>query len=484
MAKLLVSNKGLPSLLLLARYHFWLLALVVPLLLLPMLAVAQNTLQSQITAVQAQIKSYIDSLKAVCKIPQHPNDSWSNEIDNSTMRVKRETFAEWKKFWDSQQAFRTWPDSLGADFVGAVEAIKPDGKLSRKWLERYQNNVRSLVRELPTRMGVADAMSDGSAAGGSRPGGLPEPMRPGMGLAGGISESPIHFFSWSTANQQLIYHSFDWDRPPSTTQVLLAQEELWVYGLLCDIIARFNKPGTGPHNVAMMSVDQLLVGYPAAEDNPGGVNGGRITVTATPQAGGPGMGSGMGPPAMVPGRGPPGAEGVAVGRPPHRRFRGIETTRSAPQPEGDAAVIPDELLKNWIYVDFNGKPLNAAQLVTAADSQMIHLMPFVLQCVIDQRQIDALLADLAAAPLPIDVRQIRINTTAGAAKPAATGGRINDVHLELRGTVGLATRPNEQAVGLEPGQADGDASGDALEKPAPAPKAAASAQPGRERMAS
>ena len=75
MAKLLVSNKGLPSLLLLARYHFWLLALVVPLLLLPMLAVAQNTLQSQITAVQAQIKSYIDSLKAgqagdVCRMEE------------------------------------------------------------------------------------------------------------------------------------------------------------------------------------------------------------------------------------------------------------------------------------------------------------------------------------------------------------------------------------------------------------------------------
>jgi hypothetical protein len=143
--------------------------------------------------------------------------------------------------------------------------------------------------------------------------------------------------------------------------------------------------------------------------------------------------------------------------------------------EGSQAAVvpadPDETLRNWIYVDFAGRPLTGAELAAAVDSQMVHLMPFVLRLVIDQRQIDPLLVSLSTSAIPIDVRQIRINATGGPAggDGVATGstgsGRMYDVTLELRGTVGLATPPSEKAVGLEPGDA-GDAN-------AAAPKAAA-----------
>lgn len=56
----------------------------------------------------------------------------------------------------------------------------------------------------------------------------------------------------------------------------------------------------------------------------------------------------------------------------------------------------------------------------------------------------------------------------GVAADAATGAvRLYDVQLELRGTIGLATRPNEQAVGLEPGQGTAaPPAGEGKEKPA------------------
>ena len=109
---------------------------------------------------------------------------------------------------------------------------------------------------------------------------------------------------------------------------------------------------------------------------------------------------------------------------------------------------------------------------------MVHLMPFVLRVVIDQRQIDALLVSLATSPIPIDVAQVRINATGGTAVDLSMGqaavesvvsgpggsGRMYDVYLELRGTVGLATQPSAKAVGLEPGE-----TGDAAVAP---PKAA------------
>ena len=55
---------------------------------------------------------------------------------------------------------------------------------------------------------------------------------------------------------------------------------------------------------------------------------------------------------------------------------------------------------------------------------------------------------------------------------SATGAaRLYDVQLEVRGTIGIATRPNEQAVGLEPGQGAAPAAGEGKDKAAPAKSA-------------
>lgn len=196
----------------------------------------------------------------------------------------------------------------------------------------------------------------------------------------------------------------------------------------------------------------------------------------------------------------PGPEVAALVRPPNVRFGGGASLASAgaattnwssddetPQPV--AAADPDETLRNWIYVDFTGKPLSGVELAAAADSQMVHLMPFVMRLVIDQRQIDALLASLSTAAIPIDVRQVRINAsntpatdlsfgqfTAVEAAGGQTGsGRMYDVNLELRGTVGLATPPSAKAVGVE--------SGGGGDQPVAAPSAAlASSRPAEDRI--
>jgi hypothetical protein len=507
MAKLSVPGKMPPAVAILLKHHFWLLALLVPLVLVPLLFMAEGNLREQITAMQGQIKGAIDGLRGVRRIPQHPNSSWTSEIDASTKKVKLETFAEWKKFWDSQKSLRVWPaKQLGADFVKAVESLKPGGSLPRPMLERYQDRVRGLVRELPGMMGAENAMTEAGEAGGpsggaplgrpSRPP-LPGLGRPGAGVPGEAGEVSPFFLTWNAPNQNTIYASFNWETPPTTTKILLAQEELRVYGLLCELIARMNKSGTGPHNVAIAAVDELFVGYPAAEDNPGGVGGGRITVVA-PATADPSMG--MAPPDMP----APGMEGAAVGRPPHPRFTGaISGGGGMP---GDMAASepanPDEQLRNWIYVDFTGKPLSAAELASAVDAQMVHLLPFVLRIVIDQRQIDVLLTELATSTLPIDVRQLRINAAGGPGGAAAagmsgavlgaggvpggdgTGSRLYDVTLELRGSVGLATEPNEEAVGLEPGEGAGQPAAPAEPESRPAAKAAATVRRERWRLAS
>jgi hypothetical protein len=247
-------------------------------------------------------------------------------------------------------------------------------------------------------------------------------------------------------------------------QVRLAQEELWVYGLLCDTIGRMNQGAKGAFDASITTVDELAVGYLAAEERPGGMGTGRI-IGLRDAAAGSEIDDGL-PRGGVWDGGQSDAASAQT-RPPHPRFSGEAARPSAGDGEEDeeANRTPDDQFKQWIYVDFAGRPLTAERLAAAPDAQMVHLMPFLLRVTIDQRQVDRLLADLAANAIPIDVRQVRINPGAAAGSAGDKGDdspgagdrrrRAFDVTLELRGTVGLATPPNPAALGGGAPAADG-----------------------------
>lgn len=454
-----------PAVAMLAKHHFWLLAILVPLLIVPLLFAARGGLQAQIVSSQSQIRGKLDAVQSVRSVEPHPNAGWSTEIEADAVRIRRDTLAEWRKFWESQDFLRVWPQELGDDFLKAVAALKPNGRLDRNLLRRYQTVIPEVVRQLPARMGAVGAMGDDRQ------------VAPGRAPADGDRErrAPA-LLTWNAEDQRRLLSSFDWTTLPAnpqaaTTQVVLAQEELWVYGLFCDLIARANKDAGGVYNAAIVNVAELAVGYPAAEEKPGGMGGARIVMPKNAPAPDDGQ-----PPDMA-AMGAP--QGGPLTKPSHPRFGGgVAGAGSSPGSEGTPAAAPDASLREWIYVDFSGKPLSAAELATAPAARMVHLMPFVLRLTIDQRRLDALLADLAQAPIPIDVREVRIN--AGGDRGAATGGaaggaagtdqksdRRHDVNVELRGTVGLATLPSAAAVGLEsPAPATPDAAATSPRRPA------------------
>lgn len=421
-----------PVLAIFAKYHFWMLAVLAPLVLLPLLFSTNSRLQAEIKSTQGQIRSRFDALRQVQGVSPHPNQAWTKEIDAGAKLVRQETLAEWKAFWDSQSFLRVWPKELGDDFLAAVKDLKPDGKLDRNMLQRYQNRIQEVVKKFPARLKADDLMSgDGDGPG-----------QPTARPAGASKRKSL--CQWSAGDQKRLLDSFIWRDLPSTVRVVLAQEELWVQGVLCDIIADINKTATGSHDVPIPRIDELAVGYPAAEDQPGGMGGKRILLPSQPAA---------------PEGGAPGAAGE-LKKPSHPRFGAAGESRTA-RPQGDQAGSPDDPLREWIYVDFSGKPLAAAELATVPAAQMVHLTPFVMKLVINEQKLDALLVALATASLPIDVRQVRINASgssaasvvdagaAGGGTPAG-GRRPFDVAVEIRGTVGLATPPDPKVLGLEP----------------------------------
>lgn len=456
----------------LRKYHFWILALLLPAILVPLLTVANGGLEASITARKREIDGKLGQVRNVTGVVPHPNRQWSAAIEDRVKQVGDETLREWSRLWDSQEPLRVWPAELGPEFLAAVAALRPGGQLERPALLNYQRRVQRFARGLPARMGVPDEMSERPQAAA------------GPDLAQRSGPRPP--CTWNAADQQRLFASFSWTRPPSTDQVLLAQQELWVYGQFCDIIREFNEGATGYHDAAVALVDRLAVGYPAAEDAPGGRDSGRIFVPAPPRPTGPDRDRGSEPagqfdftPSL-----PPDAAGMAgepaVGRqgfqrPAHGRFGdGREGADRPPQDQW-----------NWAFVDFAGQPLFIEELATAPGVDMVRLMPFILRVVMDQRQLDRLLVKLAEWPIPVDVRQVRINPgsesgSGGGGRrrsddpfgpgPYGSGGpstgqpgeaaspRRYDVVVELRGTVALATPP---------GSSDSATPADAADAPQP-----------------
>ena len=67
MAKISAAAKSLPLLALFAKYHFWLLAAIVPMVLLPLLFLARGELFKTIEAQRATINGHIKAIEAITK---------------------------------------------------------------------------------------------------------------------------------------------------------------------------------------------------------------------------------------------------------------------------------------------------------------------------------------------------------------------------------------------------------------------------------
>ncbi|MFM7077695.1 MAG: hypothetical protein ACKO3G_16750 [Planctomycetaceae bacterium] len=467
-----------------AKYHFWLLTPLVPILLLPALFLTNGKLSAEMAARRSEIDGKLSALNSVGGITPHPNDTWTTDIDKRTDRVKRETLAEWQRLWDSQADLHLWPAEIGDDFLQRLSNLKAGRELPRAMVERYTLFVRDQAKKLPGRMSADMLMLDPEAAAaegaGQRPDGggppgmgtmMAQMMRQGgpRGMAGEGAPRSGAMVDWDAADQQRVYDSFHWDTLPRTKQIVLAQEEMKLYELLCDQVAAANKGARGSYEAAIPRIEQLAVGYLAAEDEVAVSTQGRIH-QPNAQAGGDGsgMGSGMmggsmppsgggggGMPTMMAGGAMPsmpgmgGGEAAAVSmKPLHPRFmprggqgggRGgmgmmpgmppMGGPMGGPMGEGGAPQAPqdpgnsDEALMTWIYCDADGKPLTGAEVATSPSAVLMHFVPFVIRAKIDQRRLDAFLVQLATLPAaPIEIRQVRVNPDSKqAAGPA--GGR-------------------------------------------------------------
>ena len=254
------------------KHHFWMLCLISVVAGLVAWYTASKKLKAQFTEYTSQINGAFDMVKPPAA--DQPHKGWAEGINKETDAVAQDVLAAWKTLYQEQKdKVYIWPKELSQDFLDAASQLSdPNAQIPRKLREYYQGMVKEQVEPLPE---IVDA--------------------PGLHEAVG---NP-HKVDWSTSSLQEIEDSFDWTERPSTLLIKYAQEDLWVYQALCNVIKTANEGSAGRHDTEIEAIEAMDIAYSAVEEQPGGA--GRIEPIDGGASAAAAPGGGMG--------GPPGAGG-------------------------------------------------------------------------------------------------------------------------------------------------------------------------------
>jgi len=267
-----------------------------------------------------------------------------------------------------------------------------------------------------TFQSFASASGSGGMGGGGMAGGSPGGMGGGAGgemgamnnLATGVGASLESIFE--PINQK-VEGIVDWPNPeiftivtwsgqsPYSGQIWYAQEELWVYDSLINVVRSINKQvnATGPHNAAIKRIQALLIGKNAANivGSPG------LLEPLGSSSGGMGMGAGMdmaGGPMSVGGSGGAGGSGDPT------MGGGMDGMGMSSGPMNEESTM--SFLKKFRYVGEDLKPLSDTD---SPPYKEFNMMPVCLELIVDQRKVPDILVECANSTMPIDIKLVRYN---------------------------------------------------------------------------
>lgn len=369
--------------------------------------------------------------------------------------VIQKVLEAWSNQYSNQEGILKWPRELGDDFIAAVRPLKPielkvdyptpqNQKLDVDYRQRYANYVENLLPRLAQFVGTEWA--PGSASGGGV--GASGLTTPGARTSAAARKPML--VVWQPQDQsRLLGTHFNWsgqlDSAPTTLQLLYAQEDLWVLEALVRIIAKTNGNIESRHEAVVKTIESIMIGRGVT-----GRAGQVIRLGAGGMAGGSMAGgdmSGEGADGMYPEEGGYngyGSEGGAsedmssdmgeesgsiggdmgdgmgggMGASPAGEGGegGMMSGMSGP---GTARLSADPA--DGRYVDNNYEALRASRIREAMKSGnpddaflvVAKRMPIRLRLVVDQRKLHRLLAECGNSPLPVEIRQVRLNRGGG-----------------------------------------------------------------------
>lgn len=423
----------------LKKHHFWVVCLLVIVVGVAISVVATADLANQYAQREKKLKSTLDTVRNISREIDHPNDGINSALKKAHGEQKVKVWDSWKFLYEKQKKENPWPKPpiLSEEFLLVVKSLKPGEPIDEvRYREMYQNFIGRYVPKLFDIVDVRrwekidDADKDKRTdRGAARPAGIDSAgydQQENMKLVGKID--------WDEADRERILMEFDWPERPTSLQVWLAQEDIWVYQALLRIIKNTNKGATSPFNASVRRIETIEIGKNASQS---------IRANTGPDISGTGQSGGMGAGVGAGGVGSPEGGiggGIGVGG---ATGAGMEPGGFSPMGSGVAPALGgasgggkvdiDTFLKEGRYVDEDMEPLAADAEPPYAEFKM---MPIRMALVIDQRKIPELLAECANSSMPVEVRRVRLNPGEGSG-------------FGQFGAGGQSRRPG--GLGMEPG---------------------------------
>jgi len=381
----------------LKKQHFWLLSVAALLTGIIGWTMARGALSSAYEQKKGAIVGKFSSLDGIRNTENPPNHTWTEGIEQLTKQEKATVEETWTKLYGEQKKVLEWPKHLGTDFLKLVSEHDNNYIIPPNYCELYQNYIKEYFPQLPAIIDAEPVTAAKQQAGTGLRGGMAAQKQ--AAATGQVEPTREFKMIWDSESQQGIQQSLEWPGVPSSKQVRLAQEDLWVYSALLHMIHAANEGAA--HTPRIKRISGLVIGKPAADSLEKSLTENRIEKLAAPAGAGEAI---------------PDAGAAAAGAPV----------------EGVVAEPDDNR-----YVDAEGKKITGA--VAAANP--FKRIPVHMRLNMDQREVTRLLVECANAPLPLEVRQLRINTDKGkgssmpsASAPSGGGGGGGG---GLRGAVGL-----------------------------------------------
>jgi len=426
------------------KYHFWLLAVLAVVISLVGWFFAKNVLSADYKSGREKVKQSFDKTERVKSVESHPNSKWTEGVKQVTEKLKKRVFEAWNMVYEEQRGkVLHWPKALGADFEREVVRLGPFGTIPERLCEHYHDYINKEFVEL---LKIVHARS------------YDEKTVP--------TDEEIVKLQWDSDNQKRIYASLQWASTPTSPQVRNAQENLWVYEAILTVIAKINADAHDIPTSKIRAIETLSIGREAGEEFKNGIAGSRVWHASTGTA-----------PANMP-------VPVAVAN-PAMRMGGVGNRMLGRNDAANSSVTDEGR-----YVNEQGKPIEAG----AAGRLEFNRMPVHMKLIMDQREIDKLLVELANSPLPVDVRQVRLRPDKSYgmrpgvdAAPAHGLGRVirlaNDddknpyeMLVEIHGIIYIFSPPDNTKLGQPAEGSEQPAEGENKPAPAPAPATQAAAK--------
>ena len=410
------------------RYQFWVLLGVVVVGGLGTAFYTRSNMAQDVETRQRAIESSFSKLKTIITNGEHPNPEVIDDVRNKTKLQDTKSEAAWALLRDQQKRENELPKTLTPEFKAAFEVVEllshreyqrgsvpgpeqtdkvlatlglpPErrallravlsngGELDRNKLAEYQNFIGDHLLQLFSEGVKVRQTVEVAAPAGTDPIGVAAPPT-GTERENRETTRKEGLVEWDEAKRKRILDRFHWDNPPTTEEVLLAQEDLWVYEALLDVVIWTNAVSeqvVDGEKVAVLPTDYRDCKVARIVD---------LKIGSSVL-----LEQGQSRPSATAGR--PGAGGASPGRP-------------GEGPSGDA-VESSAAGEGISPLEANRYINESFEALAAGDEHPIpqfKMMPVRMVLLVDQTAITKLLTLCANSSMPIEVRRFAIRPEAG-----------------------------------------------------------------------